>query len=225
MRDWRAIKAHIEALIVHRLTAIAAGSARPGGRDRDELAFAQTGDARAESCDMAGDLMAEDHRLLQPHVAETAIVEIVKIGTADAACGERDLHLARAGRLFGAILDPQIPGGMDDDALHDVLSTGRRRPPPPRPTGRRHARCLRGLPTSHPFRPFARPFQVLYAIELIKQGPSGSPRGASSMLELGLKGRGTSSRQLFGGRPRASALFREPCAVGAPRALGQLCYR
>ena len=71
-----------------------AGSAtwRRGRRPRDPDTFAP------DRLDRARDLVAENHRLANPHRAEAAMVEVVQIGAADAA--GFDGHLDLAGPTF-----------------------------------------------------------------------------------------------------------------------------
>ena len=74
---------------------------------------------------MGRDLVAKDHRLLQPHGAEAAMLGVMQIRPADAARGQPQQHLTRLrGGGRGAILDPHILGGMDDDGFH-LLGHGR----------------------------------------------------------------------------------------------------
>ena len=72
----------------------------------------------ADRLDDARDLVAEDHRLAQPHGAEAAVVVIVQVGAADAAEGDPHANLARAERRNGASLDPEVLGGVGDDGAH-----------------------------------------------------------------------------------------------------------
>jgi len=58
--------------------------------------------------------MAQNHRLAHAHRAETAIVKIVQIGPANAACANANGHLPLARRRHRDRLDAQILGCVDD---------------------------------------------------------------------------------------------------------------
>ncbi|MNE34725.1 hypothetical protein D3C80_1284570 [compost metagenome] len=90
-------EAHLEAmdrLALQAELAMAAGLRRIDG---DELADRKPADASAQSRDMAGCLMTADDRLAHPHRAETAILIIMQIGAADAACRHGEQHFSGAG--------------------------------------------------------------------------------------------------------------------------------
>ena len=120
-RHGAAVEAHVQALVRQALEAVGAGAAGTARRDGDAVADREALDAFPECDDPAGDLVAEDHRLAQPHGAEAAVVEVVQVGAADAAGLDRDLDLAGAGGLGRALLDAEILGGMDDDGAHGPL--------------------------------------------------------------------------------------------------------
>ena len=120
-RHGAAVEAHVQALVRQALEAVRAGAAGPARRDRDPVADREALDAFPECDDPPGDLVAEDHRLAQPHGAEAAVVEVVQVGAADAAGLDRDLDLAGAGGLGLALLDAEILRGMDDDGAHGPL--------------------------------------------------------------------------------------------------------
>jgi len=120
MRHWHraAIKAHVQALVLLALQAIVASVAGPAWRNRDAVADCESRYGRTQGLDGPGDFVTEDHGLAHPHRAETAVVEIVQAGPADAAGFYRDLDLARTGRLRFPLLDPKIAGRMNDDGFH-----------------------------------------------------------------------------------------------------------
>jgi len=91
-----AVEAHVEALVVQPFLAIAAGPAWPRRRHGDELADVQPLDAGSERLHIGRDLVAEDHRLAQPHRAEAAVIVIVQVAAADAANGEAKPDFAGA---------------------------------------------------------------------------------------------------------------------------------
>jgi predicted secreted protein len=88
-----AVKQHVEAVLLLALGAVAAGVARPARVHRDPHAGLDGRDLGADARHHAGDLVTEDHRLLQPHRAEAAVVIVVQVGAADAAGLDTDLHL------------------------------------------------------------------------------------------------------------------------------------
>ena len=93
----------------------------PQGRDGETATRSPTDrplDARPDLGDVAGDLMAEDHRLLQPDRAETAMVIVVQIRAADAADGERHADFAGSGRSRFRRFDPEVFGVVNDDGAH-----------------------------------------------------------------------------------------------------------
>ena len=93
----------------------------PQGRDGETATRSPTASPSTpapELGDMAGDLVAEDHRLPQPHRAEAAVAVVVQVRTADAAGREPDADLAGTGRRDLAGLDAQVLGGMNDDRAH-----------------------------------------------------------------------------------------------------------
>jgi len=75
-------------------------------------------DAFAKPGDDPRDLMAENHRFLQAHGAEAAVVEIVEIGAANAAAQEADRHFAGVWRFKGAFLQAQVFRGICVECFH-----------------------------------------------------------------------------------------------------------
>ena len=114
-RHRRAVEAHVEALVRQPLAAVAAGAAGPARRHGDPVADGEAGAAVADGDDVAGDLVAKDHRLPEPDGAEAAVVVAVQVGAADATGLDRDLDLAGTGGLGRALLDAEVTGGMADD--------------------------------------------------------------------------------------------------------------
>ena len=70
--------------------------------------------------------MAKDHRLAQAHGAETAMVEIMKIGAADAPEANPHPNLVGANVGRGDLFDPQVLRGMGDDGAHGSDPSGSR---------------------------------------------------------------------------------------------------
>ena len=75
----------------------------------------------ADRRDDARDLMPQRHRLLDANDAEAAVMVIVQVGAADAAIGDLDADLARAGRRIRVAVDPQILRGVNDDGAHGFV--------------------------------------------------------------------------------------------------------
>ena len=63
--------------------------------------------------------MAKDHRLPQPHEAETAMVEVMQVRAADAPGLDPDGDLAGPGRFDRTLFDAEVAGRVDDDAAHE----------------------------------------------------------------------------------------------------------
>ena len=111
-------EAHVEALMARSLKAIAASSAGVAWVDGDAVARLHANDARPHGNNRPRHLMAEDHRLLQPHGAEAAMLEVVQVGAADAAAAHLDAQLARQRRRGFDLLDAQVVGGVDHECFH-----------------------------------------------------------------------------------------------------------
>lgn len=96
--------------------------ARARRRHRYQLADFQAGHGLPETGDVPGDLVAEDHRLLQPDSSEAAVIVVMKVRPADSPRRHADFNLARAGIPGRAVLDPKIPCRMNDDRFHRGLN-------------------------------------------------------------------------------------------------------
>ena len=92
------VEPHVEALVLPPLQAIAAVIAGHARTDRDAVADLDSPRLRADRFDDAGDFVAENHRFLQPHGAEAAVVVIVEIRAADAAESDAHADILRAER-------------------------------------------------------------------------------------------------------------------------------
>ena len=88
---------HVVAMVVQPALAFLAGAAGHGRIDGDEIALGQAGDTGADRIVDRRDLVAEDHRLPDPHRAEAALVVIMQVRTADPAGGNADADFALAG--------------------------------------------------------------------------------------------------------------------------------
>src|SRR5829696_10053718 len=117
-----AVEQHVEAMPREALEAVAAGVAWAARIDRDLVARPHPIDERADGGNGAGDLVAENHRLLDPDRAEAAVLVIVQIRAADAADGDAHLDVLRPERRHLGRFEPQVAGRMDDDGeRHDGL--------------------------------------------------------------------------------------------------------
>src|SRR6185437_10596868 len=101
-------KAHVLAELLAAAAAIGAASARMRGADRDLVADLDARHAFADRDDDGRRLVPGNKRLAHDEAAVPALVEIVQIGTADAAGAERQQHLASTGRRLVLRLDAQI---------------------------------------------------------------------------------------------------------------------
>ena len=101
-------------------------AARLARVDRHAVAGTDAGDLVADLDDLAGDFMAEDHRLAQANRAEAAMQVVMEVGTADAAGADADLDVLRADLGNLGLFDPQIARGMDDGGSHRFSPCSRR---------------------------------------------------------------------------------------------------
>ena len=113
-----AVVAHVQAVVLQALLAVAAQPARPARADGHALADGKTLHRRADGLDDTGHFVAQHHRLLDAHGAEAAMLEVVQVRTADAAGAHAHLQLVR--QQFGCVdgLDAQVAGGVDDESFH-----------------------------------------------------------------------------------------------------------
>lgn len=85
-------------------------------------AWRQTLDPRPKRLDLGGNLVPQDHRLAQAHRAEAAVIGVMQVRSADPPAFQPQTHLPRRGHRIGALLDPQVMGGVDDKrAHHDTM--------------------------------------------------------------------------------------------------------
>jgi len=64
--------------------------------------------------------MAQRHRLLEPHGAEAAVLEIMQVRATDATKGHAHLQLARSGLFFVQRIHAQVFGGVTDHGFHGM---------------------------------------------------------------------------------------------------------
>ena len=108
-------------MVVMALLAIAALAAGPAGADGHTLADGEAGDAGTHRFDAARHLVAQHHRLLDAHGAEAAMLEVVQVRAADAACAHAHLQLMRLERRRVDLFNAQVAGGVDDEGFHEVF--------------------------------------------------------------------------------------------------------
>src|SRR5271168_1135865 len=113
-----AIETHIETMVLPALEAELARVAGEARVHRDPIADRDAASLGADGLDDARDLMAEHHRLAQPHDSEAAVIVIMQVRAADAAGGNAHERLRFADLGRGPFLDPQIPGGVSDNRAH-----------------------------------------------------------------------------------------------------------
>src|SRR6266542_2932594 len=111
-----AVEAHIETLVGMSFDAVATVTARAARVDRYAIADADPRDTSADRGHDAGHFVSEDHRFLQANRAESAMLVVMQIGSADSARGESHLYLtgtrtARRRHVF----DSQIEGSVNDN--------------------------------------------------------------------------------------------------------------
>jgi hypothetical protein len=114
-----AVEAHVETMLLLALRTVAAGAAGAAWIDGDALARLQAGNFRANARNRSGDLVAQNHRLAQPHGAEAAIEIVVEVGAADAAGLDAHLDLAGTEWRGGHRLDAKILGRVQYRGAHD----------------------------------------------------------------------------------------------------------
>ena len=119
-RHGRPVEPHVQAVIELALVAVHAVPARPAGIDGDQIAFLDHADAGADSFGIAGHLMTQHHRFAQPDRAETAVIVVMQVGTADAAGRHGYADLARTGIACFGLLQSQVFGRMDCECPHLV---------------------------------------------------------------------------------------------------------
>lgn len=114
---------HVEALVALIPQAEVAMPARHAGIDRHLITRRHAGNPAACLHDAPGNLMAEDHRFLQPDRSEPGMVIIVQVGAADAAPGDLHPNFAWSRPCCGRpLLDAKVMGLMSDDSAHDGFS-------------------------------------------------------------------------------------------------------
>ena len=116
-----AVKAHVHAMVVQTLLAIAASTTRARRRNGNTLPTAKTGDLASHFVDDSGDFVPEHHGLLDAHRAKTAVLEIMQVRTADTAIGDAHAQLLRSQRIRGESVETQIKRRMTNQSAHGVL--------------------------------------------------------------------------------------------------------
>jgi hypothetical protein len=146
--------------------------------------------------------MPKDHRFLQPHSSETAVVVVVQVRPAHPSCRQTQAQLPRPDGFLGPLLDPQVFGRVNDDRPHHSTGVSRGwpakcavrlsrislpiacgyRPCPSVVRLQQHVRQRSGSAGSGSARPRTRPAQQTRACRL----PSASSRAISSTFEARL---------------------------------------
>src|SRR5207253_2011779 len=117
-----AIETHVEAVVLLALLAVAALAAGPARIHGDALAKLNARDLAADPRDRAGDFVAENHRLLQPHGAEAAVEVIMQVGATDASGLDADLDLTGSKRRGCHALDAKVLGRVEHGGAHGSSS-------------------------------------------------------------------------------------------------------
>jgi hypothetical protein len=92
-------------MVLQALLTVLAESTRPARADRDACANRHIGDGRTRAGYDARHLVAEHHRLLDAHGPEAAVIEVMQIGTADAASSNAYEQLVSVGFGSRNVLD------------------------------------------------------------------------------------------------------------------------
>ena len=114
-------KAHICAVNAQAGATELAPTARHRRIDGNQRPKWRRGGACTMLDDAAGNLVPERQRFAHAHGAEAAVPIIVQVGAADTAALDLDHDLPRSGDGPLPIIDPQIPGFMQDNCAHRAL--------------------------------------------------------------------------------------------------------
>ncbi len=122
----RSEKEHVPAQIAAAGATVVAAPARMRWIDRDLLSGRDTRYLCADGIDHAGGLMARDQRFAHDERADPAVLEIVQVRSADAACAQAQQHVARpqlTGGARGLVLQAQIARAVDDASQRNGVSS------------------------------------------------------------------------------------------------------
>ena len=109
---------HAAAEVAPAAAAVIALAALPGGIHHHALADGRLRHAVGHRHDFAGDFVAENERRRHGETAEAAFLEIVHIGSADAAAPHAHQHFARLQLRNGAFVDAQIFDAVQHGGQH-----------------------------------------------------------------------------------------------------------
>ncbi len=71
---------------------------------------------------MTGNFVTKDHGFLQPYRPEAAVIEVMQVGSANAAGRDLDLHFSRIGISCVTIFNAKVSRFMNDDCFHVCLT-------------------------------------------------------------------------------------------------------
>ena len=117
-------KPHIQTMRLQAQLAKPALPARQRRIDRHALAELDMGRGTAEPHHGAGDFMTQNHRLLDPHGAKSALVVIMQIRAANAAALDFHLDLMRRESGHRHRFNPQIMRRMHQNGLDQSIRRG-----------------------------------------------------------------------------------------------------
>ena len=123
-----AVEPHIEAVDLLAHLAEPAMATRPARRDGNAVAWRNVIHGRTNLIDNAGDLVPEDHGLLEHDRADPPLLVVMQIRPANAASFDAHPHFVRPGNGRGYFVNAKIPGSMNDNGAHNDLPVRRRLP-------------------------------------------------------------------------------------------------
>ncbi len=101
-------EAHVLAVDRQVLPAEPASAAWLAGIDGDQIANRKSGHAGTQGCDIAGGFVPRNDRFPDPDGTEAAVLVIMEVGAANAACRHLQQNLAIPGRSHFGKLQPKI---------------------------------------------------------------------------------------------------------------------
>jgi hypothetical protein len=114
-------ESHVQAMTRLAFQAIQALSTGSAGIDHDPVARLDPLHRGTGQHDLTGDLVARDQRLPQTNGAETAMLIVVQVRTADTAGPYAHLNVERTQRRNIGIPDAEIVCSVDDGGFHVCL--------------------------------------------------------------------------------------------------------
>jgi hypothetical protein len=92
----------------------------------NSIAWFERGHTRSAFYDLAGHLVAEDHRLPDLEIGHATFVKVVQIGSADSSGAQPDEYLVRTGFRGIAVFQPEIMCTVNDAGEHILKELGAR---------------------------------------------------------------------------------------------------